>query len=421
MFRDNSSLIKLFENKISSVIVGRLKRQEVNMIEYIIAWFLLAFMWFVYRFKKLEYLVKDIPGPLTIPLLGNGLLFVNSTPEKTYLTTIRLLKEYGSILRVFLGTKLFVVLSNPKDVEILLSSQALIEKSDEYDFMRPWLGTGLLTSTGQKWFQRRKVLTPAFHFKILEQFIEVFDKNSEIFVENISNFGVAEFDIFPLITLCALDVICQTSMGVGVNAQKNADSKYVKAVQGVSGIISVRHFNFLYRNNIIFNLSPLYWKQKAYLKTLHGFTDSVIVSRREELTKSQNDGVESNTIEDAVGAKKKMALLDVLLQSTINGQPLSNLDIREEVDTFMFEGHDTTTSGIAFCLYNLAKYPNEQQKAFNEIRNVLGDDANKAVTLKDLNDLNFLELVIKESLRLYPSVPFFGRKIRKDFVLSTIF
>lgn len=388
------------------------------MIQYFFVIIFLALAFAIYRFKKLEYLVKHIPGPPTFPIIGNGLLSVNKTPEELYLAMERLRKEYGSFFRVFLGPKLFIVLTDPKDVESVLSSQNLIEKSEEYDFMKAWLGTGLLISTGQKWFQRRKVLTPAFHFKILEQFVDVFNENSEILVEKLSKFEGTEFDIFPMITLCALDVICQTSMGSSVNAQKHSDSEYVKAVQGVSGIISKRQFNIVFRTNLIFNLSPLYWEQKRYLKTLHSFTDKIIVARREELLKAQTGQPGNDKIEDAVGVKAKMALLDVLLQSTINGQPLSNADIREEVDTFMFEGHDTTTSGIAFCLYNLAKYPEEQQRTFNEIRNILGDDREKVLTLRDLNDLNYLEIVIKESLRLYPSVPLIGRKIRNEFYLS---
>lgn len=108
-------------------------------------------------------------------------------------------------------------------------------------------------------------------------------------------------------------------------------------------------------------------------------------------------------------SKRKLALLDVLLHSTIDGQPLSNMDIREEVDTFMFEGHDTTTSAIAFCLYELARNPQVQRKACDEIKIVIGDDVNKAITLKDLNDLQYLELVIKETLRLFPSVPMYGK------------
>ena len=95
-------------------------------------------------------------------------------------------------------------------LQVILSSHKYSEKATEYNMMRPWLGDGLLTSSGSKWFARRKVITPAFHFKILEQFYEVFDKQSNILVQILdqySNKGET-FDIFPHITLYALDVIC---------------------------------------------------------------------------------------------------------------------------------------------------------------------------------------------------------------------
>ena len=109
-----------------------------------------------------------------------------------------------------------------------------------------------------------------------------------------------------------------------------------------------------------------------------------------------------------------MAFLDVLLQATIDGKPLSQEDIREEVDTFMFEGHDTTTSGISYCLYLLARHAKVQQRAFNEVIEVLGEDREKPVSMRDLQDLKYLEAVIKESLRMFPPVPMIGRQITED-------
>lgn len=381
----------------------------------------LLFLWCFFRFKQRVNTFKHIPGPRPVLFIGNGLEFIGKTPEEIVKITARFSDQYGTIFKIFLGSQVDIVLTDPKDVEVLLSSQSLIEKADEYDFLKDWLGTGLLISTGQKWRSRRKVLTPAFHFQILEQFVEIFDKQSEILISNLSKFIGQDVDVFPFVTLCALDIICETSMGVDIKAQTNSESDYVKAVKTVTEIVSSRNFNFLLRSNWIFRLSPFHYKQQKFLKVLHGFTDSVIIARREEIAKSNNSTTGAEASDNDVGAKKKMVLLDVLLQSTIGGKPLSNMDIREEVDTFMFEGHDTTTSAIAFCLYNLAKYPDVQQNAFNEIRNMIGDDVEKPVTLKDLNDLNYLELVIKETLRLYPSVPFYGRKVSEDFDLSEIF
>lgn len=176
----------------------------------------------------------------------------------------------------------------------------------------------------------------------------------------------------------------------------------------ITNLITKRHLILPLRNDFVFKLTGFHAKQKKLLGTLHGFTDKVIIGRRDELVKNINN----NDTND------RSNLIDILLQSSIDGKPLSNLDIREEVDTFMFAGHDTVSSASSFTLFNLAKYPDVQQKVFNEMRQVFGDDRHRAHTLKDLNELRYLELVIKESMRMCPPVPFIGRKLKKDTVVS---
>lgn len=64
-------------------------------------------------------------------------------------------------------------------------------------------------STGEKWRTRRKLLTPTFHFRILQDFLEVFNEQSQTMVERLRTKVYGKpFDVFPYITNCALDIIC---------------------------------------------------------------------------------------------------------------------------------------------------------------------------------------------------------------------
>ncbi|XP_058116997.1 uncharacterized protein LOC131284572 [Anopheles ziemanni] len=382
----------------------------------VIAGLAIALAVYVYltKFSNILKYSGKLGGPPAYPLIGNGLLFVNNTPADFLPTVGGLLQRYGNCVRLWLGTQLLIVISDPKDIEVILSSNKYIDKSIEYNYIKPWLGEGLLTSTGRKWFAHRKVITPTFHFKILEQFIEIFDQQSSTFVEVLKPYAESgkSFDIFGPVTLCALDVICETAMGTKVNAQLNSDSKYVQAVKEITTLVQVRLFHFLIRYDFFYQFSDNRRKTQEALKVLHGYTDSVIRSRREELNRAaKSGGTEVDENANDLGIKKKVAFLDMLLQSKIDGQPLTDLEIREEVDTFMFEGHDTTTSAISFLLLNLAKNPGVQQKVFDEIRSIVGDDRKQPVTMAMLNDMNYLDLVIKETLRLNPSVPMIGRKM----------
>lgn len=96
----------------------------------------------------------------------------------------------------------------------------------------------------------------------------------------------------------------------------------------------------LLRNEIIFKLFGREQKrrQDEAIRVMHKFTKGIIAERREYLSKAPKKQFHDK---DGIGIKEKMALLDVLLQSTIDGKPLSDEDIREEVDTFMFEVSNT--------------------------------------------------------------------------------
>lgn len=117
--------------------------------------------------------------------------------------------RYGSVITAWVANRIAVSSIDLELNEQLLASQQHIVKQLNYKMLRQWLGTGLLLSDGRKWFARRKIITPAFHFKILDQFVEVFDQQSTILLSCLAKKadGRNAFDIYPFVCLAALDII----------------------------------------------------------------------------------------------------------------------------------------------------------------------------------------------------------------------
>lgn len=182
----------------------------MEVLAFIVIFLVVFCTWYYRNYHERYSLARKLPGLPAWPIIGNAHNFLGVSPSKLLKRLEENIKIHGQTVRFMLGPVVVVFLGDPVDVEAVLGSQKLIDKSEEYEFIGEWLGTGLLTSTGQKWHSRRKVITPTFHFKILEQFVEVFNKHSEIFVKNLEQFKGQECDVFPLIGLCALDVICGT-------------------------------------------------------------------------------------------------------------------------------------------------------------------------------------------------------------------
>lgn len=128
-----------------------------------------------------------------------------------------------------------------------------------------------------------------------------------------------------------------TSMGTKVNAQDDSESKYVFSVKDMSRIIMERTFSPLKMFDSFYYFSQDYQKELRALKILHGYTNSVIQSRKQELLKANGNDNSKIDYEEDTGKKKRKTFLDLLLQYREDGQAITDEEIREEVDTFMFE------------------------------------------------------------------------------------
>ncbi|XP_036319967.1 probable cytochrome P450 4s3 isoform X1 [Rhagoletis pomonella] len=360
----------------------------------------------IIQFLRLKRFAATIPGP------SIGELIARSKKGQILEWLHSLRKKHGPVFRIWLGRDLMVFFSDPEDVKQLLSNNTLLKKSRSYELAEAWLGKGLLTSSDDAWHRRRKLLTPAFHFRILSEFKEPIEENCKIFIRKLREKANGEqFDIYPYITLFALDAILETAMGIKKNAQMQSESEYVKAVQTICRVMHKQSFSFWQRFEIIFRFTNSYKERTEALKILHGETKRVIKLRRQMLQDTNIQTMADAEKSDDVGGKRRLAFLDMLLISQQEGGGLTDQEIREEVDTFLFEGHDTTSSAIAFCIYLLSQHREIQQRAYEEASALRGHEK---------ESMRYMEAVIKETLRLYPSVPFYSRKVQEDLQLGNI-
>uniref|UniRef100_A0A182PE71 Uncharacterized protein n=1 Tax=Anopheles epiroticus TaxID=199890 RepID=A0A182PE71_9DIPT len=375
--------------------------------------------WFK-KWLQLYNVMNKIPGPKAYPIVGTMYSFIGKKSEEIFYIIDKRTRDYPDIHRIWNGLVPEVRINKAEYVEKLLSSSRNIEKSRTYKFILGWLGQGLLTSKDDRWFQHRRLITPTFHFNILDGFCEVFAEHGALLVKQLAaaraGSGKQPINVYPFMTRAALDIICETAMGVKVHAQTSGmDNPYVVAVYDLSGLIQYRLLRPWLHPDFIWNRTRAGQQYHKALAEVHGYAHKVIRERRQELNQRRAEGNQGEARED--GRKRRLAFLDMLLESNEQSNLLSDNDVREEVDTFMFEGHDTTTSGMCWALFLLALHPDVQRQVQQEIDSIFGE-SDRAPTMRDLNEMKLLERCLKETLRLYPSVSFFGRTLSEDIALG---
>ncbi|XP_025266468.1 cytochrome P450 4C1-like isoform X1 [Camponotus floridanus] len=384
---------------------------------------LLVYNYYVHHGKS-GRLYNLIPGPSGFPIVGS-LIHCYVSQEQIWKFYCEIDNQYYPVFKLWGFFTFFISIRHPDDLEIILSSNKYIEKNHVYNLLHPWLNTGLLTSTGAKWHARRKILTPAFHFNMLNRFVDILIKEGDCMTKSLKDVGgTVVKDLLPFVSEHTLNAICETAMGVSLSKLGTFHQEYRKAIHDLIELVVYRVFRPWFYNDMLFSLTSEGRKQKKLLKILHGFTEKIIAERKlyHQLTNNQYlKNLESNEETEDVeifGIKKKrLAMLDLLIAASRENS-LTDLDIREEVDTFMFEAHDTTSMAIIFTLLLLAEHKDIQERVRVEVDNVMQEDKGK-LNMRSLQNLSYLERCIKEALRLYPSVFMVARHVAEDIKLKS--
>ncbi|XP_070163292.1 cytochrome P450 4C1-like [Polyergus mexicanus] len=379
------------------------------IILYKIAWIVCAH--YILRKK-----ISHIPGTVDYSIVEILSRQVKSQDERMKFFLSLLQKNKDGLYTTWIGLLPIVCVFKPEFLESILQSYTHVEKGEIYNILKLWLGNGLLTAPVKQWYRDRKILSPVFHFNILEQFAVIMSEKTEIIIkcieEKLAEDSTNIIDIIPFMQKIAFNIICETVMGVNVNdgeitSYRLAVNRYLK----LHALRMTRSCLWIY-DWIYFSL-PQGWEYKATINSIHNIMDEIIRKKklaRMQDNKSQNKQDDSNTL----NKKKRKGLLDLLLDmNEKDGVSLTDEDLRAHVTTFIFAGHDTTAISVSWALFCIGNDFKCQEKIHEELKEVFKDSQSPA-SVKELSQLKYLERVIKESRRLYPSIPMIIRKISED-------
>ncbi|XP_062142423.1 probable cytochrome P450 4ac1 [Drosophila sulfurigaster albostrigata] len=356
--------------------------------------------------SPLEEKVFVVPGKTRF---GNNLDVLQMTPSMLFkfMRNAHSKSNGKSYLFYFLLCAMYNAV-RAEDVEEIMQSTKLITKNVIYDLLRPFLGEGLLISTDQTWHFRRKLLTPAFHFNVLQNFLDIFKEESQKLRKVLQKQMNIELELKQIIPQFTLNNICETALGVKLDDMVEG-AQYRKSIHAIEEVIVERLCNPLLYLKPYYYLFGSYRKHVTNLQIAHAFSSRIIERKREQFKQQQSTSV------DEYGRKKRYAMLDTLLAAEDDGL-IDHQGICDEVNTFMLEGYDTTSTCLTFTLLMLALHEDVQERCFEELQHLSNDDSD--LTVFDYNNLTYMECVIKESLRLFPSVPFFGRICTEECVVN---
>ena len=240
------------------------------------------------------------------------------------------------------------------------------------------------------------MLTPAFHFNILDDFSQTMKKHAGIFVDIIKS--DPNKSLIQSIEEATFYSLCETSFGVEFSSQEESNA-FLAPMESLMRAFfeKTSSQNPLTRYDWYFDRTE---SGKLYKKSLDALNGQILKLIEKAKTAMERGETKLH--------KGKRGFLDQMVYEQAEKKELTDEQIIGECNTILLAGHATTTGTIAFCIYYLCRHPEVQERLYEEISEHLGG---KDFDDIDVTSLSYLGMVIKETLRLQPPGSIIGRRL----------
>ena len=320
-------------------------------------------------------------GPKGPPMLGQLLAFRRDPIE--FLS--RIAREYpGDVVRFRPGPRDSYLVKDPELIkEVLVTRQHDFSKSRGLEWAKLFLGEGLLTSEGEFHTRQRRLAQPAFHRQRIGGYADDMVQRT---VDARDHWAAGQvLDVDGEMMRLTLAVVSSTLFGTDVAASADEVREDLAAIIALFPRFSLPLFGLIQKlplpSNARFNRAVARLDALVYR----------IIAERQRDPADRGD------------------LLSMLLlaRDEESGERMSDRQLRDEVITLLLAGHETTSNALTWTWYLLSQNPEAEARWREELGRVLGD---RPATAGDLPALRYTEMVLAESMRLFPPAWGMGRR-----------
>ncbi|MHC0440174.1 cytochrome P450 [Flavobacterium sp. 3-210] len=307
----------------------------------------------------------------------------------------RYFDKLGDSFSLKIGFSKYLILSRDNEIaqHILVKNQRNYHKSKfQSVYLSKYLGKGLLTNVGDFWLQQRRLIQPAFHKQKMNMLVDNMNKtiSSEVgcLKEN------ETFNAFTAMSQLAFNVVAKSLFEFYISEEKLHRIKFI--IEEVQKFL-VKEIRLPHKA-LWFSLSGQVEKHLKLAQENNQIIQEIIEERN-----SSNDNFND--------------LLNMLMETRYEdtGESMSMQQLIDEIKVLFIAGHETTANALTFTLHFLGKYPDVQQKVFDEITEI---ESQTDDVIEQLQKMSYINAVLNESMRLYPPAWITDRQNVEDDVVG---
>lgn len=337
--------------------------------------------------------VEAIPQPQPKLLVGN---LRDIDAGKSVQSFMELAREYGPIFQLDFPGRQVVVVSGFDLVNELCDERRFDKKVwSPLRRVRQFAGDGLFTAETQEpnWHKAHSILLPNFSMKAMQGYFPMMLDIAEQLMSKWERMNAdEEIDVPGDMTRLTLDTIGLCGFDYRFNSfYRENMHPFVQSMVGALGEAMEQGNRLPIQDKLMVHKHRQF---QADIDFMHSTVDRIIQERKAQ----GNQGTEKND------------LLSYMLNGVDkqSGEKLDDINIRNQIITFLIAGHETTSGLLSFALYFLLNHPEVLAKAYEEVDRVLGPDPSVAPTFAQATRLKYVTQILKETLRLWPTAPMFA-------------